>query len=55
VNYGKGEKYVRGYLEDLARKRQFDPLIAENWYIVPRQEFLEHWVCKHTPKGKKKR
>eukprot|EP00026_Physarum_polycephalum_P010489 Phypoly_transcript_10653.p1 GENE.Phypoly_transcript_10653~~Phypoly_transcript_10653.p1 ORF type:complete len:428 (-),score=54.41 Phypoly_transcript_10653:8-1153(-) len=34
---------MRGYLEYLARKMGFDPLISENWYNVPRQEFTQHW------------
>lgn len=40
----KSGKNMRSHLEALAKSHGFDPLVAEHWYNVSRQEFLQHRV-----------
>lgn len=35
---------MRSFLEALAEKIGFDPLVAENWYSISRLEFVQHRV-----------
>jgi hypothetical protein len=35
----------RKFFEDYAKEHGFDPLVAENWYIQPRERILSTKVC----------
>jgi hypothetical protein len=38
-------KNMRKFLEDFAKKRKFDPLVAENWYNVSKEDISQYKVC----------
>ena len=42
-NYDRG-KNMRSHLENVARLNGLDPLFAESWYTVSRQDFMQHRV-----------
>jgi hypothetical protein len=42
-SFDKG-KNMRAFLASLAEKMGFDPLVADDWYSVSRQEFIQYRV-----------
>lgn len=45
-NYWTVEQHRRAFFEDFAVARVFDPLIADNWYLVSAEEILAQKVRK---------
>jgi hypothetical protein len=37
-------KNMRRFFEDFAKRRNFDPLVPENWYLVDKSDILEEKV-----------
>jgi hypothetical protein len=43
-HWTKDGNNIRELLEEFAKSKKFDPLIAENWYSISNREFLEFKV-----------
>ena len=57
MNLGAAKKYSSDnkgiclFFEDFAKNRNFDPLIAANWYKIPRKQVLMVSTIKYIALG----